>query len=265
MHDLALRLKIPAKYGIATANGIMERLWHYAAKYAPQGDIGKAPDAFIAEACGWPAKDAAALIRALCESKWLDVCEKRRLIVHDWAEHADESVKKTLKNRGLPFFFPENSSPAVGKFQPALALALAIALPEPFSPPAPATPPEAPEPTATKSESEREKPKPIELDEQWTEFRGRYGEIARPGGASITDADWQLARSVWATLDPEQRQARLSAIPRWEAAREPCYWPNPAKFIRADYGREFQPRAPGQSAPSGISRKSRVMEAIERA
>lgn len=139
MREFARLMKFPVRYGLPLANGIMERLWHYTAKYHPQGDVGKAPDWAIAEACGWDSKSATQLVDALVGAKWVDRCEKHRLLVHDWGEHADESVKKTLKNRGLAFLFPENSVQCAGKVPPALA----SASPEPKPLPLPdAQPPE---------------------------------------------------------------------------------------------------------------------------
>ena len=108
MAELARLLKVPAPYAIPWANGVMERLWHYAAKYTPQGDIGKVSDEAIAKACEWPERKSSQLISALLEAKWLDFSERHRLLVHDWSEHADESVKKLLQRKGLQFFCPEN-------------------------------------------------------------------------------------------------------------------------------------------------------------
>lgn len=129
MTALANRMKVPARYGITWANGCMERLWHYTAKYHPRGDIGKAPDWAIATACGWPASTASELIEALVDVRWLVRSTAHRLLVHDWHDHADESVKKTLKNRGLEFFFPESSGTVDGILPPAFPLPLPLPLP----------------------------------------------------------------------------------------------------------------------------------------
>ncbi len=83
----------------------MESLWHWTAKYAQCGDIGKYEDADIAEACFWEgAPDA--LLSALVHSTWIDTsetCENCRLFVHDWHEHADDSVHLFLARHGLTF------------------------------------------------------------------------------------------------------------------------------------------------------------------
>lgn len=143
MKDLAKRLKIPLPYAV----GIMELLWHYTAKYHPRGDIGAAPDWAIADACGWdcgrrsdrvgqdPDK-LAAFVDALVASKWLDRDKTCRILVHDWSEHADGSVKKYLKDKGLSFLSPTLDGP-----QDLQPLPLPLPLPNPFPKPLPSAPP----------------------------------------------------------------------------------------------------------------------------
>lgn len=136
MESLAKRLKVPSRYALAWSNGVMERLWHYAAKYAIQGDIGRVPNEAIARACSWPERDAKELVDALVAVGFIDSCDTFRLIIHDWPEHCDDSVKKTLKNRGLPFVFPESSGNR-RKIPPALAFPKPEPKPEPVNETAP--------------------------------------------------------------------------------------------------------------------------------
>jgi hypothetical protein len=138
MDELARLMKIPARLGRTWANGCMERLWHYTARLCPRGNIGAAPDWAIADACGLSRSDAPALIQALLQSKWIETHSEFRLIVHDWHEHADDSVKKTLKNRGLEFCFPENSGTPAETFRPPLPFLSHKPEPEPLQkPPSP--------------------------------------------------------------------------------------------------------------------------------
>ena len=143
MRELAKLLNLPTRFGIATANGIMERLWHYTAKYHPRGDIGSAPDWAIADACGWdcgkrmdrPGQDTvkiAAFIDALVTARWLDRDNACRLLVHDWSDHADTSVKKYLKDKGLSFLSPTST-----ESQESLPLPLPLPLPSPLPSPTP--------------------------------------------------------------------------------------------------------------------------------
>lgn len=105
---LATALKVPH----LTAVGILESLWHYCSRYAPRGDIGKAPDVAIAKGIKWcvrpdntvAVKDATRLINALISSRWLEKNTEFRLIVHDWHDHADDAVRKYLSRNGLSFW-----------------------------------------------------------------------------------------------------------------------------------------------------------------
>ena len=94
---------VPKVYALAWANGALERLWHYTAKYAIRGDIGRITNREIAEVCCYPIKRADHLIDILVQCEWLDRHPDYRLVVHDWADHADDSTRKTVKNRGLGF------------------------------------------------------------------------------------------------------------------------------------------------------------------
>ena len=98
MRDLAKRLQLP----LHSAVGIMEMLWHYAGQETPRGNIGIATDLEIAQACHWE-KRPAVLIQALVDSRWIDLSEQHRLIIHDWPDHADNSVKKWLGRNGKSF------------------------------------------------------------------------------------------------------------------------------------------------------------------
>lgn len=75
--------------------GLLEMLWHWCQKYAPAGDIGRWDDAAIAAAVQWD-KDPSQLVEALVGAGWLDAHPDCRLAVHDWHEHADDSVHMAL-------------------------------------------------------------------------------------------------------------------------------------------------------------------------
>lgn len=74
------------------AVGILESLWHWAAKYTPKGDIGKYSDEAIADGIGWDSDDAQHLIQSFVESRWVDRTDQHRLVVHDWSHHADYTL-----------------------------------------------------------------------------------------------------------------------------------------------------------------------------
>lgn len=96
--DLARRLGCSRP----TAVGVLECLWHWSARYAPRGDIGRFGDEAIAAGVYWDG-DAVQLVTALRESRWLDVSAQHRYLIHDWHEHADEAVKKFLARNKLTF------------------------------------------------------------------------------------------------------------------------------------------------------------------
>lgn len=81
------------------ALGILESLWHVCAENQADGGIGRMADQDIADEMYYGG-DAGELIKALMKSGWLDAVEntveRGRLFVHDWHEHADDSVNAKL-------------------------------------------------------------------------------------------------------------------------------------------------------------------------
>lgn len=107
-HPKTTRLARTLRVGRAQAVGTLEVLWHWCARYAQQGDVGKFANCEIAAGAYW-AGDPDKLIDALVECGWLEVHATHRLIVHDWHEHADDAVKKWLSRHGLKFLScPDN-------------------------------------------------------------------------------------------------------------------------------------------------------------
>lgn len=95
MHALADVLGVRLNMAV----GIMEMLWHYAGEYIPEGDIGSVPDKEIARAVDWSGKPKR-LVDALVSTGWVDKHPKYRLVIHDWEDHAENSVRKKLgRNR----------------------------------------------------------------------------------------------------------------------------------------------------------------------
>jgi hypothetical protein len=78
------------------AIGRLNLLWDFTADFAPAGDVGRFCDEDIAEACDWPEERAGELIEALVDTGLLDRCETHRLVVHDWADHAEDHVHMRL-------------------------------------------------------------------------------------------------------------------------------------------------------------------------
>lgn len=100
MKILARRLNIP----LAFANGLMERLWHFTAKYCPRGDIGRYGNDEIAIESGWEGDADVFLGALLVPGGFVEQHDTHRLVIHDWSEHADDSVHQLLKKKALTFW-----------------------------------------------------------------------------------------------------------------------------------------------------------------
>ena len=101
-HPKTLRLMDALKLRRREAVGILELLWHWTAKFAPAGDIGKYSDRDIARAVDWDG-DGSDLVNALVMSGFVDRCGKNRVVVHNWQRHADDGVKKYIARNKLSF------------------------------------------------------------------------------------------------------------------------------------------------------------------
>jgi hypothetical protein len=107
--NLSLFLKISKRDSV----GLLEMLFAFTAEYAPRGDIGRCSNEAIAEAVHWPKKKAQQLVDGLvncghnvCSAGYLEEHPEHRLIVHDWAEHAPEFIKKKLLRAKQEFVKP---------------------------------------------------------------------------------------------------------------------------------------------------------------
>jgi hypothetical protein len=158
--ELASRLKI-TRYGSV---GLLEMLWHFTAQYALDGAIGRFSDDAIAEALFYDyastmlaqnqnsildknlgknfenfennsvqneylnknsTQNGIFLIEALVNSGWVDRCKCHRLRIHDWPEHADQTVKRVLAKR-KQWFIPcyDDASMVLGPSKMPLPLPL---------------------------------------------------------------------------------------------------------------------------------------------
>jgi|SRR5581483_559642 len=99
--DLKARLALP-KYAVM---GCLEAIWHFTGRYTPQGNIGKYPDSAIEAWVEWSGAPGA-LISSLIASHWIDEHATHRLVVHDWAHHADKATKNALHRASAKFCVP---------------------------------------------------------------------------------------------------------------------------------------------------------------
>ena len=82
--------------------GLLESLWHFAGQYARRGNIGKWSNEEIAAAMEWEGNPGD-LIAALVKSRWVDECTQYRLVIHDWHDHADQTIMRSDEVRKLGF------------------------------------------------------------------------------------------------------------------------------------------------------------------
>lgn len=83
--------------------GLLQQLWDFTAENCQRGDIGRFTDEQIAIGLGWDRTTGSDLVAALVAKKWLDESPKYRVIVHDWAEHCEEWVRKRVLRSGEGF------------------------------------------------------------------------------------------------------------------------------------------------------------------
>lgn len=92
--------------------GYLELLWHFASEFAPRGDIGRYDYGTIEAALDWYGRPGR-LIQALTTTRWVEVRENttqgRVLVVHDWHDHADDSVRKRLSRSRESFLSLEGN------------------------------------------------------------------------------------------------------------------------------------------------------------
>lgn len=95
-------INLPSEVCMPLACGLVERLFHFTARYAANGAIGKHGDELIAKSIGWSLVPGEIIV-ALTDSEWLDTdVDGVRLYVHDWHEHSDDGADKWLyDNRKL--------------------------------------------------------------------------------------------------------------------------------------------------------------------
>lgn len=85
------------------ALGLMEAIIHWSAKYAPCGNVGKYADIEIEEAIGWDDAEGT-MVPILIDAGFLEFHPDHRVVIHDWFDHADDSVHMALARAGEVFW-----------------------------------------------------------------------------------------------------------------------------------------------------------------
>jgi hypothetical protein len=255
------------------AVGILESLWHLTAREAPRGDIGKLSNERIAIGIDWGG-DADRLVEALVDSEWVDHigdeppstghrrsarpidaspsassadrCQSaghQRLLIHDWKEHCDESIKKYLKRNNIAFACRDMSRNVLDMSR----------LPVPV--PVPEDQNQIPE--GQRDESRHGPPPPIppsapswKNDESYTPFVVVWREVQTVTGKPLIDEDFAEAYFRWKQLDLEQRPMAIQHVRErldlgvWAGNTDPQYIPMPKRYLGSEYKRPVVPPKP---------------------
>jgi hypothetical protein len=208
------------------AVGLLELLWHLTARYTPAGDVGKWSDDEIATALDWDG-DPAVIVRAFVASGLVERHPEHRLIVHDWAEHADDTVKLLLKRRQRDF---------VSRHVPTCPDINLLPEPKPEPKPEPLLLMGADAPTLTL----------LGFDRFWAIYPKKRHKPA--------------AVRAWKAIDGARHlEAILAGVERWQASEQ---WEagrieDPATFLRQRQWEDPVPSAPASTGIEGMADRIR--------
>jgi len=249
MLALARALSIPKAHAV----GLMETLWHWVSRFAPQGDIGKWSDEAIAAGADWEG-DASRFVGGLIASRWLDASEDYRLLVHDWHEHCDDATRKYLIRAKLPFLTADNggqrrtTADNGGQRQPR-----ARALPTPTPTPAP-TPTPTPQGACVSPDDLGDL-----IQATAAAMRARHAKTAGTGGLNLERKLTEIASKA---VDPCQTLKSIDrrhqgAVEREWRGWEPRYIPRLLQWLEEE--RYLDP-IPNESPPDRLELARRALE-----
>jgi hypothetical protein len=239
VNRLVRALKVP-RYA---AVGILESLWHLTAREAVMGDIGRLTNADIADAIFWDGEPDA-LIAALIVSGWVDEDATCRLAIHDWREHADDTIKKAIarKREDDPgesgeLFQTNSDKIRTEPDKSPLPLPLPLPLPEPL-PEEQATASIDPEPDATTSA--RTPVSDADVERVYAAYPRKVGKsnamaaIRKAVAHLASGKDWPAlhgADAISLLHEKVTRYARSPAGSAGDFTPHPATWFNQARYL----------------------------------
>ena len=283
-----------------TAIGYLEMLWHMCAEYTPQGDIGKYSDDRIEAALDWTGQPGH-LINCLVEAGWLDrepATTKefvdndeeirhqwpgnRKVFVHHWRDHAEDSVRKRLNRAGLPFLTVSGKVTGfcrdmTGQCPAPEPDCLSQAKPEPKPGPHPPTPQPPPsvkpdrKPEACASDDARGVRAPISRKDAVSENAAATGlfqefiGVFLAAGKPLNEIDNERARKLWLKFDAPEHGRILEHLKRsvtdgtWSDA---LHTPMPNNYLRS---KAWTRVGPGRVLPLPPKSESKAENAQRRA
>lgn len=96
-HPKTRKLARSLGVSIPTALGHLHLLWHFALKYAPDGNLARFDAEEIADGCMWEG-DATAFSTALSIAGWIDVADDADMVIHDWEEQGGKLLHRKEAN-----------------------------------------------------------------------------------------------------------------------------------------------------------------------
>ncbi len=203
VYELADRLGISRVHAV----GVLECLWHFAARYSPQGDIGKHSNRRITSAVEMDIVSPDEFVEILVAVGWLDQDLEHRLVVHDWNDHADQGVRLHLRNKGLslvsPPSAPRDATPSAHS-EKAMAMAMAMA------------PAKAPEANGVPTSADRYEARPL-----FDKLKPVVPARLRPGPTAIVDA---IAEKLRDGVDGQHIIDRVAQYYASPHSRGECPW-----------------------------------------
>lgn len=201
------------------ALGLLEALWHVTAEQQPDGGIGRMSDQDIADEMFYEG-DATELISALHEAGWIDKHALLRFIIHDWQDHADQSVKRKVARHGSGFVSHDES---------CLVMASSpVPVPEPV--PETVTPP-----TPSRGKRQNFVPPTLEEVEPFMaelglppsfpqKFMDHYQARGWKLNRGVPMTDWRAACRTWKHMETERQKTAMNGKPSVEQvpARRPA-------------------------------------------
>jgi hypothetical protein len=197
-------------------------LWHFTGKFTPRGDVGKYSNSDIESWLEWKGEPDA-LVGALLQSHWLDSDPVYRILVHDWAQHADHATKMALGRSKLTFCEHTRATCVNGVRTPDAQV---------LTPDAHVMPPEpipVPEPVPV--------PVPVPSDDSQVsngvlEDFGEFLAAAMSLNFPASGVDWKIAKSIWRLLEFDQKLEAVHCLKtRKEEFSDPAFLPCPQNYL----------------------------------
>jgi len=210
--------------------GLLELLWIATQNNAKRGDIGQYTNEEIAIECDYDG-DPDKLVSALVETGWLDACEKNRLVIHDWQQHAPRYIYAWIKSQNTTFATVETTVGATVETTVGTTVETTV---DPIR--------NVTKRNVTKEEHAAKTPRPYpdEFEDWWSIY---------PPNASGRKRGKAASHTVWKTIAGDDRQILLEAT-RHYAAENQEFIRDPERFLKRDWWRDWvgQPEKTNQAS-----------------